>query len=162
MKSTRNLLLFAALIGISFQSQAQSGRGPMSTTVVGHMAVTLLSPAAISSIQDLSFNNVSLRSSTSAANTDNSASLSAVNGDMQMGSLKVQGNKATFSVTVSNRSIGLNQNGANISIDNFSTYSNNDYNGASTIYIGATMRVKKAVVDTNENTSPLAVTINYN
>jgi len=149
MKPTRNLFLLATLIGISFQSYAQSGRGPMSTTAIGHMAVTLLSPAAVSTIQDLSFSNVSLRSS-------------STNGEMQMGTLRVQGNKATYDVTVSNRAIGFNQKGSTISIDHFSTYSDTDFNGASTINIGATMHVKKAVPSTDEQVSPLAVTINYN
>lgn len=79
-----------------------------------------------------------------------------------MGSLKVQGNKSTYSVTVSNRSYGFNHKGSNISIGNFSTYTNTDVNGASTIFIGATMDVKKAAVDTYQNESPLAVTVNYN
>jgi len=158
---TRNLYILAILIGLTFQLNAQ-GRGPMTTTAIGHMCVTLLSPAALSNGQALNFNNVSLRSSSSSNASDNSASLTAVNGDMQMGSLKVQGIKATYSVTVSNRSMGFNQNGSSISIDNFSTTSNTDNNGASTIYIGATMNVKKAVVSTKDNVSPLAVTINYN
>jgi len=162
MKSTRYLLLLAALIGITFQSYAQSGRGPMSTTAIGHMAVTLLSPAAVSTVQDLSFSNVSLRASSSSNASENSASLMASNGDMQMGSLKVQGNRATYSVTVTNCSMGFNQNGSSISIGNFSTTSNTDINGASTIYIGATMSIKKAVVHTIESVSPVAVTINYN
>jgi len=157
---TRKLYLLALLIGITFQSFAQSGRGPMSTTAIGHMCVTLLTPAALSTIQDLSFNNVSLRSA--AGSDEGSASLTVENGAMQMASLRVQGSKATYAVTVNNRTMGFNQNGRNISVENFSTTSNTDYNGASTIYIGATMHVKKAVVDTNENVSPLAVTINYN
>lgn len=157
MKSTRNLLLIAALIGISFQSHAQSGRGPMSTTAIGHMAVTLLSPAAVSTEQVLSFSNVSLRNA-----SESSASLTATNSDARMGTLKVQGNRATYSVTITDRAIGFNQNGSRISIGQFSTYSNTDINGASTIYIGATMNVKKAVVNTNEHVSPIAVTINYN
>lgn len=132
----------------------------MSTTAIGHMCVTLLSPATLSTIQDLSFNNVSLRSA--ASSDEGSASLTVAVGAMQMASLRVQGSKATYSVTVNNRAVGFNQNGRNISVENFSTTSNTDYDGASTIYIGATMRVKKAVVDTNENVSPLAVTINYN
>ena len=153
----RNLYLLTLLIGMTFQSNAQSGR---STSAIGHMCVTLLSPAALSSLQDLSFNNVSLRS---AGNTnEGSASLTVENGAMQMASLRVQGSKATYSVTVNNRSMGFNQNGRNISVENFSTTTNTNYNDASIIYIGATMRVKKAVVDTNENVSPLAVTINYN
>ena len=158
---TRSLYILAILIGLTFQLNAQ-GRGPMTTTAIGHMCVTLLSPAALSNGQALNFNNVSLRSSSSTNAADNSASLTALSGDMQMGSLKVQGNKATYSVTVSNHSMGFNQNGSSISIDNFSTTSNTDNNGASTIYIGATMNVKKAVVNTNEKVSPLAVTINYN
>jgi|GEM_PF-3181685 len=157
---TRNLYLLALLIGITFQSFAQSGRGPMSTTAIGHMCVTLLSPAALSTIQDLSFSNVTLRSA--ASSDEGSASLTVANEASQMASLRVQGSKATYSVTVTNRSMGFNQNGRNISVENFSTTSNTDYDGASTIYIGATMHVKKAVVDTNENVSPLAVTINYN
>jgi hypothetical protein len=124
------------------------------------MCVTLLSPAALSSMQDLSFNNVSLRSASSS--DEGSASLTVENGAMQMASLRVQGSKATYSVTVNNRAMGFNQNGRNISVENFSTTSDTDHNGASTIYVGATMHVKKAVVDTKEKASPLAVTINYN
>lgn len=157
MKSTRNLLLIAALIGITFQSHAQSGRGPMSTTAIGHMAVTLLSPAAVSTEQVLSFSNVSLRNA-----SESSASLTTLNNGTQMGTLKVQGNRATYSVTVSNRSIGFNQNGSSVSIGRFSTICDTDINGSSTIYIGATMNVKKTEVNTSESVSPLAVTINYN
>jgi len=161
MKPTRTLLILTALIGMTFQSFGQSSRGPVSTTAIGHMCVTLLSPAAVSTIQNLSFNNVSLRSSTSHNNQE-SASVTATNSDMQMGSIRVQGSKATFAVTVTDRAIGFNQQGRSISVDHFSATSNMDDNGASTIYIGATMRVKKAVVESNENASPLAVTINYN
>ncbi len=157
---TRNLYILALLIGITFQGYAQSGRGPMSTTAIGHMCVTLLTPAALSTIQNLSFNNVSLRSASSS--DEGSVSLTEENGVMQMASLRVQGSKATYSVTVNNRSMGFNQNGRNISVENFSTTNNTDNNGASTIYIGATMRVRKAVVETNEEVTPLAVTINYN
>lgn len=157
---TRNLYILALLIGITFQTYAQSGRGPMSTTAIGHMCVTLLTPAALSTVQNLSFNNVSLRSASSS--DEGSVSLSEGNGAMQMASLRVQGSKATYSVTVSNRSMGFNQNGRNISVENFSTTNNTDYNGTSTIYIGATMRVRKAVVETNQEVTPLAVTINYN
>jgi hypothetical protein len=157
---TRNLYILALLIGITFQSYAQSGRGPMSTTAIGHMCVTLLTPAALSTIQNLSFNNVSLRSASSV--DEGSVSLSEENGSMQMASLRVQGSKATYSVTVNSRSMGFNQNGRNISVENFSTTNNTDYNGASTIYIGATMRVRKAMVETNQEVTPLAVTINYN
>lgn len=159
---TRNLYILAILIGITFQSFAQSGRGPMTTTAIGHMCVTLLAPAAVSSVQDLSFSNVSLRSSSNANSSKETASLTVADEKMQMASLKVQGNKATYSVTVTNRAMGLNQNGRNISVDNFSSTSYTDLNGASTIYVGATMHVKKAVVDTNEDMSPLAVTVNYN
>lgn len=159
---TRSLYLLAILIGITFQSFAQSGRGPMTTTAIGHMCVTLLAPAAVSSVQDLSFSNVSLRSSSNVNPSKESASLTVADENMQMASLKVQGNKATYSVTVTNRAMGFNQNGRNISVDNFSSTSYTDLNGASTISIGATMRVKKAVVDTNEKVSTLAVTINYN
>ena len=134
----------------------------MTTTAIGHMCVTLLAPAAVSSVQDLSFSNVSLRSSSNANSSKETASLTVADEKMQMASLKVQGNKATYSVTVTNRAMGLNQNGRNISVDNFSSTSYTDLNGASTIYVGATMHVKKAVVDTNEDMSPLAVTVNYN
>ena len=121
----------------------------MSTTAIGHMAVTLLSPAAVSTIQDLSFNNFSLHSS-------------STNSEMQMGTLRVQGNKSTYDVTVSNRTIGFNQKGSNISIDNFATYSDTDLNGVGIINIGATMHVQKAILNADEKVSPLAVTINYN
>lgn len=160
MKPTRKLLLLTALIGMTFQSFGQSSRGPVSTTAIGHMCVTLLSPAAVSNVQNLSFNNVSLRSATNT--NQESASISATNSNMQMGSIRVQGSKATFAVTVTDRAIGFNQLGRSISVDHFSATSNTDENGASTIYIGATMRVKKAVVESNENASPLAVTVNYN
>ena len=125
---TRNLYILAILIGITFQSFAQSGRGPMTTTAIGHMCVTLLSPAAVSSVQDLSFSNVSLRSSSNANSSKETASLTVADENMQMASLKVQGNKATFSVTVTNSAMGLNQNGRNLSIDNFSSTSNTDLN----------------------------------
>ncbi len=157
---TRNLYILALLIGMTFQSFAQSGSGPMSTTAIGHMCVTLLSPAALSAMQDLSFNNVSLRSA--SGSDEGSASLTVENGAMQMAAIRVQGSNATYSVTVKNAAMGFNQNGRNISVDNFSTSFNTNDNGVSTIYIGASMRVKKAVVDTNEKASPLAVMINYN
>jgi len=157
---TRNFYLLALLIGITFQSFAQSGRGTMTTTAIGHICVTLLSPAALSTVQDLHFNNVPLRSS--ASSDEGSASLTVANEDMQMASLRVQGSKATYSVSVNNRAMGFNQNGSGISVENFSTRANTDFDGTSTIYIGATMHVSKAVVDTNNTGSPLAVTINYN
>jgi len=157
---TRHLYILVLLIGISFQLFAQSGRGPMSTTAIGHMCVTLLSPAAITSVQDLSFNNVSLRSSSASA--QGSASLTSVDSNMQMAAVRVQGNKATYSVTVNNGSIDFNQNGRSISVDNFSATSNTDINGNNTIRIGATMQVNNTAGDTHESADLLAVTVNYN
>jgi len=159
---TRNLYTLALLIGITFQSFAQSGRGPMTTTAIGHMCVTLLSPAALTAGQDLSFNNVTMRSANGNTPSDESASVTVDNEDMSMASLKVMGNKATYSVTVSNRSMGFNQNGNGISVGNFSARTDTDLSGASTIYIGATMSINKRQHVTSENTTPLAVTVNYN
>lgn len=50
MITTRILLILALLTGFTCSSFAQAGgRGPMATSALGHMAVTLLSPAAIKS-----------------------------------------------------------------------------------------------------------------
>lgn len=156
------LYILVLLIGISFQSYAQSGKGLMSNTAIGHICVTLLSPAAISSVQDLSFSNVSLRSSYNVDPAEESTRLKVANENMQMASLKVQGNKASYSVTVTNRTLGFNQYGNTISVGNFSATSNYETNGTSTIHIGATMHVRNAIVDINDKVSQFAVTVNYN
>jgi len=157
---TRILYILTLLIGMTFQSFAQSVRGPMSSTAIGHMAVTLLSPAAISAVQGLRFSNVSLRSTTSPV--EESASLTVADEAMQMATIRIQGNKSSYSVTVTNHGIGFNKNGTTISVDNFSMTSETDGSGAGTIHIGGTMRLKKEVLDSNEKMLPLAVTVNYN
>ena len=156
MRTIRALLLITLWTGLTLSSSAQSsGRGPIATTVTGHMAVTLLSPAALSATQNLEFNDIKLRSS--------QAPTVAVDYDMSLASVHVSGSKSMYSVTVSNSSYGFSQNGRALSVSNFSTVSSNEDSGSNEIYIGATMSIRKrealAVV---ENNTPLAITVNYN
>jgi hypothetical protein len=152
MKSTRRLLILAAMMGYALVSFA-GGRGPLSTTVVGHIAVTLLSPAALTDAQNLQFNDIDLKST---------AGMSA-GYEMKMGSIKVVGNQSTYAVTVSGQAIGFSQNGTNLSVDNFSTTTNSDNIGNSSVNIGATINRNGSTATTYRNdASPLAVTINYN
>jgi hypothetical protein len=152
MKTIRTLLFLTAIMGCTFASFAGE-RGPMSTTAIGHISVTLISPAALTEVQNLQFNKINLRSE--AGSTTNS--------ETTMGSIKVIGNNATYSVTVSNQAIGFNQNGKNISIDDFSATTSVENSGTSNIYIGGMLKVSdQTVLSDNETTSPLAVTVNYN
>jgi hypothetical protein len=152
MKTTRRLLVLAAMMGYALVSFA-GGRAPMSTTAIGHMCVTLLTPAAITQGQDLQFKDINLQ-------TANGATAEC---DMSMGTIKVVGNKATYAVTVSNSSMGFSQNGRNVSVDHFSAVTSVDMNGESNIQIGGLMKVSDPLVlSTADFASPLAVTVNYN
>lgn len=156
MRSFRHLLLIALWTGVTLSSLAQTGgRGPISTTAIGHMAVTLLSPAALTASQNLEFNDINLRSS--------QATSGAVDYDLSLASVRVSGSKATFAVTVSNSSFGFSQNGRTLSVGNFSTVSSNDLSESNEIYIGGTMSIcKRETLALVENNTPLAITINYN
>lgn len=147
------ILLWASAIASVFSQTG--GRSPISISAIGHMSVTLLSPAAITASQNLEFNDIQLRSAESTSG--------AVDCDMSMASVHVSGTQAMYAVTVSNSQMGVNQNGNTLSISNFSAIASEEPSGSSSIYIGATMSIlkRKAVAQTVSNT-PLTVTINYN
>jgi hypothetical protein len=156
MNTIRTLLFSTLWMGLTFSAFAQNGgRGPMSTTAVGHMAVTLLSPAALTSTRNLEFNDISLNSAeVSTAVADNNIS---------MASVRVSGTYATYSVTVSNKKLGFSQNGKALSVSNFSSVSTMEDAGISNIHIGATMRISTVeTAQATEKSSPLAIIINYN
>jgi uncharacterized membrane protein len=156
LRTTRTFLFLTLCMGHSFTAFAQiGGRGPMATSALGHMAVTLLTPAALTSAKNLEFRDIPLRSG--------EATSAAIESDMSMASIRVSGTAATYSVTVSNKNFGFSQNGRTISVSTVSSVSTMEETGASSIYIGATMRIsKRAAVTTTETSAPLAVTINYN
>lgn len=156
MRTTRYLFIVTLCMGLSISAFAQTaGRGPMATSALGHMAVTLLTPATLTSAKNLEFRDIPLRSG--------EANSAAIESDMSMASIRVSGTAATYSVTVSNKNFGFSQNGRTISVSTVSSVSTREDTGASNIYIGATMRIsKRAAVTTNETSAPLAVTINYN
>jgi len=150
MKTTRNLLLLATMMGYVLTSFAGE-RGPMSTTAIGHMSVTLLSPAALTDVQNLQFNDIDLHS---AAGT--------VIENTNMASIKVVGNKSTYAVTISNQAMGYRQNDTNLSVDCFTSVTTTENSGTSNIYIGATMKVNDESAINTDHASSLDVTINYN
>jgi len=156
MKTARILLYMTLWMGMSLSTFAQSNsRGPMSTSSIGHMSVTLLSPAALTSTQDLAFNDISIKSI--------EASIAVADNDISMASVRVSGTQATFSVTVSNKDLGFSQNGRTLSISKFSSVSSIEKTGISNIHIGATLRISNEKASKVEKTiSPLAVIINYN
>lgn len=163
MRATRILLHTALWICITFSASAQSAsRGPMSTSTIGHMAVTLLSPAALTSSKNLQFNDITLSTPVTSLMTGQTSS-AAVNYEMSMASVKISGAHSTYSVTVSNKKMGLSQNGKALSVSNFSSISTIEDTGVSNIYIGATMKIsEKETAEASEVGFPLAVTINYN
>lgn len=156
MKAIRHLLLITLWTGISLTTLAQTGgRGSIATTAIGHMAVTLLSPAALTASQNLEFNDIKLRSG--------QATSAAVDYDLSMASVRVSGSNATYAVTVSNSNFGFSQNGRTLSVGNFSTVSSKELSGSNEIYIGATMSIcKREALTLAANDTPLAITINYN
>lgn len=156
VRTIRYFFIVTLCIGLSISTFAQTaGRGPMATSALGHMAVTLLTPAKLTSAKNLEFKDIPLRSG--------EATSAAIESDRSMASIRVSGTAATYSVTVSNKNFGFSQNGRTISISTVSSVSTNEDTGASNIYIGATMSIsKRAAVTTTETKAPLAVTINYN
>lgn len=149
------LLLILLWTSATLSTFAQSGgRSPISISAIGHMSVTLLSPAALTASQNLEFNDIQLRSASTSA---------AIDCDMTMASVHVSGTPATYAVTVSNNNLGFNQNGKALSIGQFSARTSLEDSGSSSIYIGATMSiVKRNALAVAENNGPLAITINYN
>lgn len=153
LKPALLLILFWTSATLSMFAQS-SGRSPISVSAIGHMSVTLLSPAALTSSQNLEFNDIQLRSASTSA---------AIDCDMTMASVHVSGTQATYAVTVSNHNLGINQNGNAFSVGQFSTRTSMEESGSSSIYIGATMSiVKRNAVAMVEYNGPLAITINYN
>jgi hypothetical protein len=118
------------------------------------MAVTLLSPAALTSQQNLEFNDIQLRSSQSTS--------ASIDCDVTKASVRVSGNTATYAVTVSNGNLGVNQKGNNLNIGNFSAVCESDPSGSSSIYIGATMSIAKRQTQATTKQDPLTIIINYN
>jgi hypothetical protein len=141
---------------ISLTTYGQSAaRNSISISAIGHMAVTLLSPAALTSQQNLAFNDIQLRSGQSTS--------ASVDCDVTKASIRVSGNAATYSVTVSNGNMGVNQKGNNLNIGNFSAVCESEPSGSSSIYIGATMSIAKSqTLAASANHDPLTIIINYN
>jgi hypothetical protein len=149
MKTIFRNLALTAIIGISPMAFAGNG-SPLSTTVVGHMCVTLLSPVAVSQNKALQFTS-----------TTSNASVSSTF-DATKGTIKIAGNTSAYSITVSNKSTNFSQNGKNIAIEDFSATSNTNENGSSSILLDGNIKVSETVAMSSIPTSPLSVTINYN
>lgn len=133
-------ILFAALTLVSTTVLQAGNANSYSTTAVGHMAVTLLAPAALINQSSIQFENVGTES-TSIQQTG-------------YGNVKIAGNRATYSVTISNQSTIL---------ENLTALSNTDFDGATSINIGASLHLS----DNNDlasihEESPVIVTVNYN
>jgi hypothetical protein len=146
MKATLRNMVLTALIGISPMVLAGNGTR-YSTTVVGHMSVTLLTPAAITQNQAMQF--------TSKASASGSF-------DATKGKIQIHGNNSTYAVTVENASTSFSQNGKNISIEDFSATTNLSDNGTNNILLDGNIRVVDNIAMNNTQASPLSVTINYN
>lgn len=143
----RNTLLLMTLLGYSTFALA-GGRTPLSTTAVGHMCVTLLTPAALTQSQTLEFKNISSSKESTAFTT-------------QEGVIKVGGNNSAYSVTVSANSLGINNNGKSIEVEAISAIQQTDIYGSSSIILGGNVKVSEGLAY-NAESAALAVTVNYN
>ncbi len=146
MKATVRNLVLTALIGISPMALAGNGTR-FSTTVVGHMSVTLLTPAAVTQNQAMQFTSKSGASSSF---------------DATKGSIQIHGNSSTYAVTVENASTNFSQNGKSISIEDFSATTKLSDNGTNNIFLDGNIKVVDNIAMNNTQASPLSVTINYN
>lgn len=148
MKRTPKILLTAVCICASIASNAGNIAG-RSTSVLGHMSVTLLTPAALINSKEIKFSNVSLNEST--------------NQQTETGLIKVVGNLSEFSVTVANKDMGIRYGDTRIHLDDISANSTSNSDGSRNINMGATIsKASDGDLAMLENESPLSVTINYN
>lgn len=140
------MLLFA-LLGYSTLAWA-AGRSPMSTTAVGHMCVTLLTPAALTQSQSLEFKSVNASKESTAFTT-------------QQGVIKVGGNNSAYSVTLSANTLGINNNGKSIEVESISATPQTDNYGSSSILLGGSVKVSEGLAYQTESAA-LSITVNYN
>lgn len=155
MRARRIILTSIALAILTHAAIAQKASGFNSATAIGHMAVTLLTPAALSNTRSLSFSNIGLPAY-SSENREH-----RIETEMQTASVKVFGNNTTYNVSVPDALVFNGINGKGITLDEIFVRSESGFNGSGTIYIGAKMRIHNSKPN-NESNRPMAVTINYN
>lgn len=124
------------------------GSGIRTTTVVGHMCVTLVTPAAVSQSQALEINNIDLNNASAKYNGQ--------------GKIGIAGNRSTYALTVSGNNANLNQIGKSIAIDNFSASNNLNDDGTESIEFGGSVRIDNNQTSNNKEYELLAITVNYN
>jgi hypothetical protein len=148
MKRTPKILLTVICISASIASNAGNIAG-RSTSVLGHMTVTLLTPAALIQSKEIKFSNISLTDS--------------INQQTETGLIKVVGNIADFNVTVANRDMDINYGDTRIHLGDISTNSSSNSDGSNSINMGASIsKASDGDLAMLQDESPLSVTINYN
>lgn len=167
MKTSKYILLMTAMIMLPICSFSQS-------RAIGHMSVTIVSPAALSSVQDINLGNVSFSSnntisniSASTKNFKNTDGIEKVNeGNVSLASFKVSGQDATYSITLPDEPVMTTSNGNDMKVSGFRTIKNSSAmqtGNSENIVVGATVQVKgDNAYGLYASATPMRVTVNYN
>lgn len=158
MKTKRYILLLSALLGMALHLSSQTDeRSSIGNRAIGHMAVTIVSTAAVSSMQNMEFNDIAVASTASSINSGNKVLTrsSASN----MAAFKVVNTNATYSVTISSKSVQINRNNTKMTVSDFTTSISDNEN----VYIGGSLHIGGKIAPTAITShSNLEVAINYN
>jgi hypothetical protein len=138
------------------------------TKAIGHMCVTIVSPASISSINDMSLGNVSLSSNADLkkASERNAAKIEMVDeGNVSLASFKVSGTGATFNISLPEEPVITNNDNNDMKVSGFRAIRNAELRNSNTenITVGATVQLNKNVAHgLYTSATPMRVTVNYN
>lgn len=158
MKTSKNIMATIAMLMISFITFSQ-------TTAVGHMTVTIVSPAYMASINDENLGNVSL--SKASKMQANAAGIEMVKeGNVSLAAFKIASNGAAYSVTLPEEPVLTSKNNDRMKISSFKTLNNKASEISSNtdnITIGATVQVNESdAFGTYRAETPMRITVNYN
>lgn len=167
MKTNKYILVLTAMVMCSFVAFSQ-------TSAIGHMSVTIVSPAYMTSIQDASLGNVSFASaksknslSTSSRDLSNAAGIEFINeGNVSLASFKVSANGAAYSITLPEEPVLTSKKNNSMKVSGFKTIkstSTSNYDNTENIVIGAKVEVNnEEAYGLYTSATPIRVTVNYN
>lgn len=157
MKTIRTLIISAAILATPFCLFSQ-------TRVTGHMAVTIVAPAVISSNQEEILNSIPISESEIAAtlNASNEQKVTEKR-NVALTSFRVSGANATYSITLPQKSLTtFNANNA-LEVSGFSTNLSENCDNSGNVTLGATVTLDgDETYGTYSSNTPLLVTVNYN
>jgi hypothetical protein len=162
------LMAWTAMMGMASRAYSQA-------TATGHIGVTIVSPIAITKVQDMHFGEVSVESGagsitlspeTGSRNASGEVVLME-GGQVSLAVFKVRGQVgSSFSITLPSSPIYLSNGSKQLEVTQFTSTPNQFGNlneGTKEILIGATLQMTgDQVLGSYATTTPFSVTVNYN